>query len=335
MSYNPIQMMQATSAMTKAIPGLQYDVARAWVTAEQGDNYNIVGVTYNDATGQHLFKYSSFDQGAQAAYNLLKSNPAYAGVLKALQTQDSQKQAAALIASPWNHPYYSSGSGASALRAVAGTTPSGTTTKPQPSGTGTVVLAGKGGSVTVSKDTGQVVQGAGNPGTAPDIGGIWGAIIGFFGGTIQNLFFDGAAITIGFIFVIIGLIMFLKGTSSPTEAVRSAANDAVGAATMAATGAVSPELAAGVAANRGRRGAATRPNININDAAGVRDSAPGFSSETPRVSVPQGYYHRKADRIRVTVVRQDKPSIPSGIKLVGPGAIPMTAPKPKRKRKAA
>lgn len=145
MSYSTAQMNSAVDALVKAIPGLQPDVARAWVLAEQGVNYNILGVTYTDSSGQHLFKYSSWSQGAAAANKLIQTGP-YAGIRNALKTGNSQKEAAAIIASPWNHPYYSKGAGASALRQVAGTasasnppTPisSGTSTNPTPSGSTT------------------------------------------------------------------------------------------------------------------------------------------------------------------------------------------------------
>lgn len=119
MSYTPAQMQAAVDALVAAMHGLRPDVARAWATAEQGVDYNILGVTYRDAAGQqHLFRYASWDEGARAAARLVATGP-YAGIRAALASGSSQAQAAAIIASPWNHPYYSGGAGAAALRAVA------------------------------------------------------------------------------------------------------------------------------------------------------------------------------------------------------------------------
>lgn len=118
MTYTPAQLDAATAALVAAIHGLHPDVARAWATAEQGVSYNILGVTYTDATGQHLYRYGSWAQGAQAAANLIAHGP-YAGIRQALANGTSASQAAAIIASPWNHPYYSGGAGAQALRAIA------------------------------------------------------------------------------------------------------------------------------------------------------------------------------------------------------------------------
>ena len=119
MSYSPSQLAAAAAALVAEVHGLRADVARAWAEAEQGVRYNIVGVTYIDAHGrQRLFAYSSWDEGARAAAHLIATGP-YAGVRAALAGGSSRDQAAALIASPWNHPYYSRGLGAEALRAIA------------------------------------------------------------------------------------------------------------------------------------------------------------------------------------------------------------------------
>lgn len=118
MAYTGAQMDAAVAALCAAIHGLKPEVARAWATAEQGVAYNILGVTYTDATGQHLFRFASWTQGAQAAAHLIATGP-YAGIRSALATGDAAQQASAIIASPWNHPYYSSGAGAAALRALA------------------------------------------------------------------------------------------------------------------------------------------------------------------------------------------------------------------------
>lgn len=113
----------ATAALVAGIPGLHADVARAWATAEQGVSNNILGVTYTGPDGrQRLRAYPTLLAGAQGAYWLLTHDPypgAYAGVRAALAGGSSAQQAAAVIASPWNHPYYSAGAGAAALRAIA------------------------------------------------------------------------------------------------------------------------------------------------------------------------------------------------------------------------
>lgn len=119
MAYTPAQIDAATTAMVAGVPGMNPDTARAWVTAEQGDFYNIEGVTYLDASGtRHLYRYSSWAQGAAAVWRLLQS-PYYTGIRMALGGS-SQEQARAIIASPWNHPYYSGPySGSALLRTIA------------------------------------------------------------------------------------------------------------------------------------------------------------------------------------------------------------------------
>lgn len=121
MGYTPAQMDAATNALVAAIHGLHPDVARAWATAEQGVNYNILGVTHIVNGHQVLYSYSSWAQGAEAAWQNLQASY-YAGVRSSL-SGTSQQQAAAIIASPWNHPYYSTGAGATLLRQIASALP--------------------------------------------------------------------------------------------------------------------------------------------------------------------------------------------------------------------
>lgn len=118
MGYTPEMFNAAVAALTAEVHGLHPDVARAWATAEQGVNFNILGVTYRDEKGQHLYRYGSWREGAAAAARLIANGP-YAGIRKALAGGSSRDQARAIIASPWNHPYYSRGRGAAALRAIA------------------------------------------------------------------------------------------------------------------------------------------------------------------------------------------------------------------------
>lgn len=122
--------------------------------------------------------------------------------------------------------------------------------------------------------------------------GIPGAIIGFLGGTIQSVIFDGMAILLGLIFVVVGLIMFLKGTSSPVEGVRAGANMAVdaGLAAAAPEGVVSARSFGRAAGSyyskkaKAKPGYASGAGIRVEDI--VHDEAPAsFSSETPRALV--------------------------------------------------
>ena len=103
MAYTQAEIAQAVSLLTQRIPGLTPTAANVWVTSEQGDNNNIVGVT--DAHGVPYI-YSTLAQGAQAAANLWSSKfyaPARAVVAT---TTDPAKQLQAIADSGWNIPYY-------------------------------------------------------------------------------------------------------------------------------------------------------------------------------------------------------------------------------------
>lgn len=158
MSYTPEQMNEAVSALVDKIGGLHSDVARAWATAEQGANHNILGVTYTDKNGQHLYTYPSFAAGAQGAANLINGSSYYAGIRHALANGNSAAQAAAIIASPWNHPYYSSGKGAAKLREIA----AGHTTEPLPTGGSVVRMHVHGETPVFDRPGGKVVDKAYN-----------------------------------------------------------------------------------------------------------------------------------------------------------------------------
>ncbi len=301
MGYNPLQTIQATNAMVAAMPGLQPSVARAWVSAEQGDNFNIVGVTYNNATGQHLYQYSSFTQGAQAAANLLKSNPAYAGIRQAIASGDAKQQAAAIIASPWNHPYYSKGGGAAGLRAIAGNAVSldpiqGSVALSTGAATGAFTAAGPDATATTNLTPWDVFINFVTKGQNP--------IANVINQSIQDVAFDGAAILLGFVFVIVGLIMFLKGTDSPVQAVRETANDAVGLAAAA----YAPEIAGARASimSKAPRPVPKEP-VSFAQATGMRDSAPAsYSPETPRVEPRSvGYYANRRKRGKASIEFRD------------------------------
>ena len=124
MTYSGAQMDAAVAALVRQVHGIKRDVAHAWATAEQGVHFNILGVTHVVNGHQVLFQYRSWDEGAAAAYRLIETGP-YGGIRRALERTESQAQAQAIIASPWNHPYYSHGGGARMLRDIALTHPDG------------------------------------------------------------------------------------------------------------------------------------------------------------------------------------------------------------------
>jgi len=309
------QRLDRFAAALSAATGLTYDAARTWATAEVGINNNL-GIM--DSPSQpHAF--STPEEGAAAAAKLINTSPLYAGIRSSVSSRDTHTELLAIAQSPWHL-------GPSGLAKAGGTDPYYAGIFGLPKSNPPVTPVGKGfgvsGGNTGNTDPGPSQQttqytiidwltGRAEAGVATDFA--------------KGLLLDGVALFIGIIFVIIGLIMFLKGTSSPTEAVRGVANDAIGTAKVAAAAAVDPALAAGVA-SAGKGSGAPRPNINVNNAAGMRDSAPaGQSTETPRTRLPQSYYHNRLNRVRVTVVRKEPKGIGSGIKLVGPGmpVIPM------------
>lgn len=97
MPYSTDQKNQAARAIMKHLPGLNFRVARAWVVAEQGHNYNIFGVRVNGV----LQKYSSFDEGAKAAANRIKYSSYYKKVREAIANGTPEEQAWAIVTSPW------------------------------------------------------------------------------------------------------------------------------------------------------------------------------------------------------------------------------------------
>lgn len=107
MSAYPIAAATEAIVVAFAARGLTItrEAARQWVTAEQGENNNILGVTYATPTGRSLYRYRSLAEGARAAADLVARLPAYAGLRAALRPGVSTgDQLAALIASPWNRP---------------------------------------------------------------------------------------------------------------------------------------------------------------------------------------------------------------------------------------
>ncbi len=111
MAYTQAQISQAAQLLTTKIKGLTLPAAKVWVTAEQGDNNNVLGVTYYIGKVQHLYTYLSLADGVQAAADLFNRNPAYAAARAAVAaTTDPAAQLRAIAASPWNGGHYASSS---------------------------------------------------------------------------------------------------------------------------------------------------------------------------------------------------------------------------------
>ena len=87
------------------LPGLNYDVAKTWITSEKGVSGNVLGTTYTKDGKQRLFTYPSQEAGLEAAANWIKTRSIYAGVNTSL-SGTAQQQAVALANSPWNRSYY-------------------------------------------------------------------------------------------------------------------------------------------------------------------------------------------------------------------------------------
>lgn len=98
-------------AFIKELPGLNIDVARAWVQREVGA-YNNLGIM--DSPG-NPHQFATPQQGAKAAADLIKRSNNYAGIRTSLQGTPAQ-QALAIAQSPWRL-------GPSGLRAQGGTDP--------------------------------------------------------------------------------------------------------------------------------------------------------------------------------------------------------------------
>lgn len=296
MALSQSQRLDRFAAALSAATGLNYDAARLWASAEVGA-YNNLGIM--DAPGVP-HQYATPEEGARGAAQLINSSSLYAGIRASVASHDTHTQLLAIAQSPWHL-------GQDGLAKAGGTDPyyarifglSTGTTPHKPVGKGYGVTGGNTGNTTPGPSQGDL-----NPIDA--LSGIPKAIADFFGGTIESIVLDGFAILIGFIFVIIGLIMFLKGTSSPTEAIRETANDAIKGATMAAAATVDPAIAAGVASAGGKgktKGRPVMPDIDVKTAAGMRDSAPGYSPETPRLPGDGSTYYTRKRRQRTVEYR--------------------------------
>jgi hypothetical protein len=93
---------QAAKALVKALPGMNIHAAVCWITAEQGDYHNMLGVTVYVNGRQTLVHYANFDESAQAVAKRLKSDTQYAGIIKSLERNDIHDQLSAIARSPWH-----------------------------------------------------------------------------------------------------------------------------------------------------------------------------------------------------------------------------------------
>ena len=151
MSYTASQTEPLAQRLVANLPGLNINLARAWIGAESGANNNPLGVTASAGSGQpvgqwispttYLVKYQAPQAGIDAAAALLKSPSmswAYGKVLTAIKGGNYTQQAHALIASPWNKPgspYYTRVFTAAGLIAPNQTPPQTSTVAPKPATT--------------------------------------------------------------------------------------------------------------------------------------------------------------------------------------------------------
>lgn len=97
MTYSTAQKNAAANLLIEYLPGMHYRVARAWVTAEQGGNNNVFGVT----VGGILQKYPSMRVGVRAAATRIKTLSYYSGIIASLKGGTHRQQATAICRSPW------------------------------------------------------------------------------------------------------------------------------------------------------------------------------------------------------------------------------------------
>lgn len=102
MSYTLKQKNEAAAALCRAFPGMNVHTAVVWATAEAGENFNILGVTYYVLGRQRLRKYNSWDEGAQAAAKIIYADPMYKGIVQSLKKNDIHDQLYAIAHSPWH-----------------------------------------------------------------------------------------------------------------------------------------------------------------------------------------------------------------------------------------
>ena len=145
MSYTQ-SAIDSLAQLWSGLSGLDLSVAKAQVTAEQGVNGNVLGLTVKNGAatdvypgqtgaaqapnGQWLATFATPQQGIIAAAYNLKVNSAYTGLRQAIATGNAAIQANALANSPWGPPGYYRGS--SAFSSLLSATP-GPPASPSPS----------------------------------------------------------------------------------------------------------------------------------------------------------------------------------------------------------
>jgi hypothetical protein len=98
MRYTTEQKNQAARALVSHLPGLDLKVARAWVTAEQGENYNILGLRRN----KKLMTFDSFDEAAAEIAAVISTSRYYRELYRAIVMGSPLEQAWAIVRSPWH-----------------------------------------------------------------------------------------------------------------------------------------------------------------------------------------------------------------------------------------
>ena len=104
--YTTARISYLATYLQSLLPGLNNQVATQWITAEKGVNGNVLGTTYNNSSGQHLFTYPSQEAGLQAAASWINTGARYSGVKASLSSGSASAQATALSTSGWNNSYY-------------------------------------------------------------------------------------------------------------------------------------------------------------------------------------------------------------------------------------
>lgn len=107
--YTAARVDYLASYLQQLMPGMTHDAAVKWIKAEQGVNGNVLGVTYNDSTGQHLYQYQSQEAGLRAAVSLINRSSNYSGIRTSLSTGSTVQQLIAIASSPWNGGHYRNG----------------------------------------------------------------------------------------------------------------------------------------------------------------------------------------------------------------------------------
>lgn len=103
--YTPARVDYLASYYQSLLPGLSHEAAVKWINAERGVNGNVLGVTFRDASGQHLYTYGSQEAGLRAAAALVRSSSDYAGIRSSLG-KSTIAQLTAIAASPWSGAGY-------------------------------------------------------------------------------------------------------------------------------------------------------------------------------------------------------------------------------------